>query len=48
MVEPERILDIAEALLKRGYSEGHVRGILGYNNLRVAKQVWKDPVSRVT
>jgi membrane dipeptidase len=41
MIEPERIPKIAEALLQRGYSEGHVRGILGENNLRVARQVWR-------
>jgi membrane dipeptidase len=41
LIEPERIPAIAEALLKKGYSDGHVRGILGDNNLRVAKQVWR-------
>ena len=41
MVEPERIPAIAEALLARGYSEEEVKGILGHNNLRVARQVWK-------
>lgn len=40
-VEPERFPVIAEGLLKRGYSETDVQGILGHNNLRVAKQVWK-------
>jgi membrane dipeptidase len=41
MIEPERIPFIADALLKRGYSEAHVQGILGHNNLRVARQVWR-------
>lgn len=41
MVEPERIPYIAEGLLKRGYSDEHVKGIMGHNNLRVARQVWK-------
>jgi membrane dipeptidase len=41
MVEPERFPQIAEALLKRGYSEAHVQGILGHNNLRVAARVWR-------
>lgn len=41
MVEPERFPDIAEALLQRGYRESDVQGILGHNNLRVARQVWK-------
>lgn len=41
MVEPERFPLIAEGLLKMNYSESQVQGILGHNNLRVAKQVWK-------
>ena len=41
MIEPERFPLIAEGLLKRGYSEPQVQGILGHNNLRVARQVWK-------
>jgi membrane dipeptidase len=41
MVEPERIPAIAAGLLRRGYSEAQVQGILGNNNLRVARQVWK-------
>ena len=40
-VEPERFPIIAEGLLKRGYSETDVQGIMGHNNLRVARQVWK-------
>lgn len=41
MAPPERVPDIAEGLLKRGYSENDVRGILGLNLLRVARAVWK-------
>jgi membrane dipeptidase len=41
MVGPERFPIIAEALLKRGYSEENIRGILGHNNLRVAQNVWQ-------
>jgi membrane dipeptidase len=41
MIEPERFPLIAEALLWKGYKEADVQGILGHNNLRVAKQVWK-------
>lgn len=40
-VEPERFPAIAERLLQMNYSEGDVRGIMGLNNLRVARQVWK-------
>lgn len=41
MVEPERFPEIAEALLKRGYPEAAVAGILGHNSLRVARAVWR-------
>jgi membrane dipeptidase len=40
-VEPERFPVIAEALLQKGYGEPDVQGILGHNNLRVARQVWR-------
>ena len=40
-VEPERLPLIAEALLKKAYSDTDVQGILGHNNLRVARRVWK-------
>lgn len=41
MIEPERFPQIAEALLMRGYGDTEVQGILGHNNLRVARQVWR-------
>jgi membrane dipeptidase len=41
MIEPERFPVIAESLLRRGYSEAQVQGIMGHNNLRVARQVWR-------
>lgn len=40
-VEPERFPVIAEGLPNREYSESDVRGIMGENNLRVARQVWR-------
>jgi membrane dipeptidase len=40
-VEPERFPQIAEGLLDKGYSDSDVRGILGDNNLRIARQVWR-------
>jgi membrane dipeptidase len=43
MVEPERVPEIVEALLVRGYSDSDVGLILGANNLRVARHVWKSP-----
>jgi len=39
-VEPERFPIIAEGLLKRGYSDDEAQGILGHNNLRIARRVW--------
>jgi membrane dipeptidase len=41
LIEPERIPVIAEELLNRGYPEPDVQGILGHNNLRVARAVWR-------
>jgi membrane dipeptidase len=41
MVEPERMPLIVEALLELGYSDTAVRGILGHNNLRIAREVWR-------
>ncbi len=40
-VEPEQFPDITDLLLKRGYSDAVIRGILGENFLRVAEQTWK-------
>lgn len=40
-VEPERVPHIAEALMNKGYREVDVRNILGQNNLRVARRVWR-------
>jgi membrane dipeptidase len=40
-VEPERFPEIAEGLLRLGYSDADVQGIMGENNLRVATAVWK-------
>ncbi len=40
-MELEQFPQITEELLKRGYSEQDIRGILGENLLRVAQEVWK-------
>jgi membrane dipeptidase len=42
-VEPEQFPEFTELLYKRGYSEDVIRGILGGNFLRVAREVWKQP-----
>ena len=41
MVTPEQMPAITEALLQLGYPESAIRGILGENLLRLARQVWK-------
>jgi membrane dipeptidase len=40
IVPPEQLPEIAEALLRHGYSEAEARGILGENFLRVAGATW--------
>ena len=40
-VEPEQFPEFTELLYRKGYSEQIIRGILGGNFLRVAKEVWK-------
>ena len=40
-VGPEALPATTEGMLRLGYSEADVRGILGENFLRVARQVWK-------
>ncbi len=41
--EVEQLPELTDLMLKRGYSEEDVRGVLGDNWLRVCRQVWKDP-----
>ena len=41
LVEPERIPLIAEGLLAMNYTQDQVKAVLGGNNLRVAKAVWR-------
>lgn len=38
---PERMADVVGLMLKHGYTDAEVRGILGGNWLRVCRQVWK-------
>jgi membrane dipeptidase len=40
-VEPEQVPELTELMLRRGYSDDVVRGILGENWLRVARAVWR-------
>jgi membrane dipeptidase len=41
VAQPEQLPEITEGLLQRGYAEVDIRGVLGLNWLRVARQVWK-------
>jgi len=41
MVEPEAISRIAAGLIRDGLSDSQIRGVLGQNWLRIARQVWK-------
>ena len=36
-----QVVDLADRLLSRGFTDGDVRGILGENYLRLFAQVWK-------
>ena len=38
---PDRLPDVAELMLKHGYTEEQTRGVLGGNWLRICRQVWK-------
>jgi membrane dipeptidase len=38
---PKRVFDLAEGLIRRGYSDAEIRGVLGDNFRRVLKQIWQ-------
>ena len=37
---PKRVFDLTEGLIRRGYSDSDIRGVLGDNFRRVLKQIW--------
>ena len=37
---PKRCFDLTEGLIRRGYTDDHIRGILGGNFARVLKEIW--------
>ena len=41
--EVEQLPELTDLMLRRGYSDEDVRGILGGNWLRVCREVWKEP-----
>ena len=40
-VQPEQLVDLADLMLKKGYAEADVRGVLGENFARVCEAVWR-------
>jgi len=38
---PRRVFDLTEGLIHRGYTDEHIRGILGGNFARVLKEIWE-------
>ena len=40
IAHPRRMFDITEALIRRGYTDEHIRGILGGNFQRVLGEIW--------
>ncbi|HIF91762.1 MAG TPA: membrane dipeptidase [Myxococcales bacterium] len=42
-IEPERMPEITAGLVRLGYPENAILGILGENFYRIAKRVWKSP-----
>ena len=40
-VAPTQLRELTDHMLMRGYSEKDIRGVLGENMMRVAKQVWR-------
>ena len=37
---PKRVFDLTEGLIRRGYSDGDIRAVLGDNFRRVLKEIW--------
>lgn len=40
-IQPEQLPELAEGMIRKGYSEANIRGIFGENWLNVARRVWK-------
>jgi membrane dipeptidase len=41
IAHPKRIFDVTEGLIRRGYTDDHIRGILGGNFQRVLGEIWE-------
>ena len=42
---PQRVFDVTEGLIRRGYTNDQIRGILGENFKRVLGEIWQPPRS---
>ena len=40
IAHPKRMFDVTDGLIRRGYTDGHIRGILGGNFQRVLGEIW--------
>jgi membrane dipeptidase len=43
VAHPKRMFDLTEGLIRRGYTDDHIRGILGGNFARVLSDIWDVP-----
>jgi membrane dipeptidase len=43
VAHPKRMFDLTEGLTRRGYTDDHIRGILGGNFARVLSEIWDVP-----
>lgn len=41
IAHPKRMFDVTEGLIRRGYTDAHIRGILGGNFQRVLGEIWE-------
>ena len=41
IAHPKRVFDVAEGLIRRGYTDEHIHGILGGNFQRVLGTIWE-------
>jgi membrane dipeptidase len=43
VAHPKRMFDLTEGLIRRGYTDDHIRGVLGGNFARVLSEIWDVP-----
>jgi membrane dipeptidase len=47
VAHPKRMFDLTEGLIRRGYTDDHIRGILGANFARVLSEIWSVPPRQI-